>query len=212
MSFKNRIIEYGVKPADQFLAHPQNARIHPKFQREAMRAALNTVGFVAPVLEAKSGYLVDGHERIWQALQNDNALVPYVKLDIDENEEAFILATFDPLTALADYDKPLLKELLGNVDSDDIAIQQLLSQLAINEQIFPDVDWNEEWAGMPEFEQSEVKPHHSIIVHFESEMALIDFGALISQNVTTKTKYIYYPRQQKVMRKGRYLAVDENES
>lgn len=130
MAFQNRIIEYGVKPADQFLAHPKNARIHPQFQREAMKAALDTVGFVAPVLEAKSGYLVDGHERIWAALQNGNADVPYVRLDIDEDEEAYVLATFDPLTGLAMYDAELLDGLLQEVNSDNPAIQQMLSELA----------------------------------------------------------------------------------
>jgi hypothetical protein len=129
MTFRNRILNYGVKPADQFLAHPRNARLHPQFQRDAMSAALNEVGFVAPVLEAKSGYLVDGHERIWQALQNNNALVPYVTLDIDETEELYVLATFDPLTSLANYDTQMLDNLLQEVNSDSPAIQQMLSGL-----------------------------------------------------------------------------------
>jgi ParB family chromosome partitioning protein len=137
MSFKNRILEYGVKPADQFLAHPKNARMHPQFQREAMKAALDTVGFVAPVLEAASGYLVDGHERIWQALQNNNADVPFVRLDISEEEEAYVLATFDPLTALANYDAELLDGLLQEVNSDSPAIQQMLSDLATDVGLTP---------------------------------------------------------------------------
>lgn len=129
-TFRNRILSYGVKPADQFLAHPKNARIHPTFQREAMKAALDTVGFVAPVLEAKSGYLVDGHERIWQALQNSNADVPYVVLDIDESEESYVLATFDPLTGLANYDAEQLGALLQEINTDSPALQQMLSELA----------------------------------------------------------------------------------
>jgi DNA modification methylase len=138
MSFKNRILEYGVKPADQFLAHPKNARMHPQFQREAMKAALDTVGFVAPVLEAASGYLVDGHERIWQALQNNNADVPFVRLDISEEEEAYVLATFDPLTALANYDAELLDGLLQEVNSDSPAIQKMLADLATDNGLYMD--------------------------------------------------------------------------
>lgn len=115
MAFRNRIIDFGVKPADQFLAHPKNARLHPQFQRDVMKSALETVGFVAPVLEAKSGYLVDGHERVYQALvNNDN--VPYVVLDIDENEENYVLATFDPSASLANYDSDLLDGLLTSTD------------------------------------------------------------------------------------------------
>jgi hypothetical protein len=143
MAYRNRILEYGVKPADQFLAHPKNARLHPTFQRDAMKAALDTVGFVAPVLEAASGYLVDGHERVWQALQNDNADVPYVKLDIDESEEAFVLSTFDPLTGLATYDRELLDGLLREVNSDSESIQMMLSQLAQDNNLLMPDDWKE---------------------------------------------------------------------
>lgn len=128
--FKNRIIDYGVKPADQFLANPKNARVHPQFQRDVMKAALEEVGFVAPVIESKSGVLLDGHERIWQALQRDNAPVPFVVVDVDEAEEDYVLATFDPITSLANYDAQRLDDLLRDVNSDQPAIQQMLAELA----------------------------------------------------------------------------------
>lgn len=137
MMFQNRIISHGVKPADQFLAHPKNARIHPQFQRDVMHDALNTVGFVAPVIEAKSGYLLDGHERIYQALKT-NADVPFVVVDVDEDEEAFVLATFDPITALANYDNALLDGLLREVDSDSKHIQKMLAELAEDSGLYLD--------------------------------------------------------------------------
>ena len=137
MAFRNRIIEYGVKPADQFLAHPKNARMHPQFQRDVMKSALDTVGFVAPVIEAASGYLLDGHERVWQALQNNNAPIPFVRVDVSEDEEAYVLATFDPITGLAQYDAELLDGLLREVNSDDASMQQMLVQLAENVGIMP---------------------------------------------------------------------------
>lgn len=131
MAFPIRIVSYGVKPADQFTAHPKNARIHPQFQRDVMKAALETVGFVAPVLESlHSGYVLDGHERIWAGLQKDNADVPYVVVDVTEDEEAYVLATFDPITSLASYEQQKLDDLLRDVQSDDAAIQQMLSDLA----------------------------------------------------------------------------------
>ena len=130
MTFQNRIIDYGVQPADQFLAHPKNARMHPQFQRDVMKAALDTVGFVAPVIVAKSGYLLDGHERVWQGLQNGNAPIPYVTVDVSEDEEAYVLATFDPIASLATYEQEKLSDLLQDVQSEDAAIQQMLDELA----------------------------------------------------------------------------------
>ena len=43
------IIEYGTKPADQFMAHPRNPRRHPMNQREALSDSLSRVGWIAPV-------------------------------------------------------------------------------------------------------------------------------------------------------------------
>lgn len=141
MAFRNRILEYGVKPADQFLAHPKNARLHPQFQRDVMQAALDTVGFVAPVIEAKSGFLLDGHERVFQALAN-NSDVPYVKVDVGEDEESYVLATFDPITTLAYYDTQLLDNLLREVNSDSKAVQRMLSELAEGAGVMPAVEWS----------------------------------------------------------------------
>lgn len=114
--FRNRILEYGVKSADQFLAHPKNARIHPEYQREVMKTALETIGYVAPVIESKSGYLLDGHERIFQALEN-NSDVPFVTVDIDESEEDYILATFDASAKLAVQDVDKTLQLISDVSN-----------------------------------------------------------------------------------------------
>lgn len=141
-TFRNRIVEYGVKPADQFMANPKNARVHPQFQRDVMKDALETVGFVAPVIESKSGVLLDGHERVWQGLQK-NSPIPFVVVDVDESEEDYVLATFDPITALAAYDVQQLSALLENVNSDSPAIQQMLSDLATGFQI----PGSDEWGG-----------------------------------------------------------------
>lgn len=128
--FKNRIISFGVKSADQFLANPKNPRVHPIPQRQAMEEALGKVGFVAPVMETSDGYLLDGHERIYQALLN-NSEVPYVVLDIhsDDPDADYVLATFDPLGALGTYDPALLDELLQAVEVDEDAVQKMLNSL-----------------------------------------------------------------------------------
>jgi len=130
-TFKNRIIGYGTKPADQFQAHPDNWRRHPQEQRDAMRAALTELGWIGVVVEnVRTGYLVDGHERVWEALQNGNAEVPFVQVDISEEEEAYALATFDPIGQMALADKAALDAVLRQVETESAAIQQLVAQTA----------------------------------------------------------------------------------
>ena len=137
--WQNRIIEHGTAPANQFLAHELNARRHPGHQRDALRGSLNEVGWVAPVIvSAKTGKLLDGHARIEEALTRDeNAEVPFIKVDVSEGEERLILASFDPITNQAYYDKEVLDALLREVSTGDAALQALLSDLAQANDLIP---------------------------------------------------------------------------
>lgn len=137
--WKNRIIEHGTAPANQFLAHELNARRHPGHQRESLRGSLNEVGWVAPVIvSAKTGKLLDGHARIEEALTRDeNTEVPFIKVDVSEGEERLILASFDPITNQAYYDKEVLDALLREVSTGDAALQALLSDLAQANSLIP---------------------------------------------------------------------------
>lgn len=127
---KIRIIEYGEKPADQFTHNPDNPRIHPQAQRDAVQGSLDTLGWIAPVIEnRRTGFLIDGHERIWHALQTgDN--VPYIVVDLSPEEEKQALASFDWITYMAEYDRDKLDTLLRDVQSDDERVQSLLAGLA----------------------------------------------------------------------------------
>ena len=130
VTWKNRIVGEGEQPASQFITNPDNWRTHPQHQRDAMRGALNEVGWVQRVIvNRRTGYLVDGHERVWQALQNGDAAVPYVEVDLSEAEEAYVLATLDPIGAMAKADDAKLRALLQEVDTQEDAINALLSGL-----------------------------------------------------------------------------------
>ena len=128
----NRIVRYGEQPANQFLAHEMNARRHPAKQREALRGSLDSVGWIAPtVVSAKTGKLLDGHARIEEALSVDEAMaIPFVEIEVSEEEERLILAALDPITGLATYDKDALSALLKEVQSDDARINDMLAELA----------------------------------------------------------------------------------
>lgn len=131
ITWQNRIVAEGVKPASQFMAHPKNWRKHPQAQRDALRGALNEIGWVQRIVEnVRTGHLIDGHERVWQALQNDDADVPYIQVDLSEEEEAYVLATLDPIGAMAQADATKLDELLQDVQSGEAGIQAMLAELA----------------------------------------------------------------------------------
>jgi hypothetical protein len=53
--------------------------------------------------------------------------------------------------------------------------------------------WHDEWVGMPEFVQENLKPNKSIRLHFETEADMIAFSKLVEQKVLPDTRSIWYP-------------------
>ncbi|HEY7065853.1 MAG TPA: hypothetical protein VII06_30540 [Chloroflexota bacterium] len=129
--WRNRIVGYGEEAPDQLVANPRNWRIHPTGQQEALLGVLRQVGVVQDVLVNRTtGFVVDGHLRVMLALREGQAVIPVKYVELSPEEEALVLATFDPLAALAGIDKEQLAALLQEVETSDAAVQQLLNDLA----------------------------------------------------------------------------------
>jgi hypothetical protein len=130
--WQNRIVAYRQIAANELLANPANARRHPPVQRNALRGSLDTMGWVAPVVvNAKTGFLIDGHARVEEVLtRNENALIPVIEVDITEDEEKLFLASFDWITTLANYDRDSLNSLLQDVHTDNENLQSMLAGMA----------------------------------------------------------------------------------
>ena len=65
----------------------------------------------------------------------------------------------------------------------------------------PDIDRNGMWQGMPEYEMNDIKPFHSIKVHFKSDSDMVAFAKLVGQTVTNVTTHIFYPKPEKPNRR-----------
>ena len=130
-AWANRITGHGEEAPDQLLANPSNWRAHPKAQREALRAVLDTVGYVAQVIvNQRTGHLVDGHLRVEEALSHGQPTIPVVYVDLSEEEERLVLASLDPLAAMASTDEAKLRELLAEVSVSSEALAAMLAALA----------------------------------------------------------------------------------
>ena len=132
MSWKNRIVGHGEQAAISFMANPRNWRIHPKAQREALTGVLSEVGWVQSVIVNRTtGNVVDGHARIEEALKlGDETPVPFVEVELSEEEEKQVLLTLDPISAMAAADKQNLDSLLHDVSTASSAVADMLTELA----------------------------------------------------------------------------------
>jgi hypothetical protein len=120
--------------------NPRNWRRHPDTQLAALSDVLAEVGWAGACLyNERTGRLIDGHARRKIALAHGCEKVPVLIGSWDEATEAKILATLDPLGALAEADTAKLEALLGEVSTGSAALQQLLETLARDSGIAPAV-------------------------------------------------------------------------
>ncbi len=122
--WRNRIVGHGEEAPDQLLANPKNWRI----QQAVLAGALNEVGWVQNVIvNRRTGHVVDGHLLVQLAISRDEPMVPVVYVDLDEREEAIILATIDPIAALADRDDSMFAQLVDGMEVGDSALAKMLA-------------------------------------------------------------------------------------
>lgn len=130
MKLRDRIKELRRVPASDLMPNPKNWRTHPQAQQDALRGVLAEVGIADAVLarETPSGLmLIDGHLRAETA---HDSILPVLILDVDEAEADKLLATLDPLAAMAEADAAKLDGLLREIDTGSEALQQMLADLA----------------------------------------------------------------------------------
>jgi len=139
-SYTNRIVGHGAEsPKDlSKMTHPLNWRVHPETQKHVLNDVLRDVGWVQQVVVNKTtNHLIDGHLRVALALEQKAKEVPVVYVELSEEEESLVLATLDPISAMAEMDAAKLRLLLDNVHTGSAAIQEMLSNLAGDIGIIP---------------------------------------------------------------------------
>jgi hypothetical protein len=130
MPIRDRVKELRRVRASELRPNPRNWRTHPAGQRDALLGALAEVGFagalLARELEDGSLELIDGHLR---AETTPDQVVPVLVLDVNEDEAAIILATHDPLAAMAEADSRQFSSLISDLEIQSPAIQDMLDAL-----------------------------------------------------------------------------------
>ena len=143
MQIRDRIKDFRRVPASSLIPNPKNWRVHNNRQRNILKGILAEVGYADALLvrELSDGslQLLDGHLR---AETTPHQPVPVLVLDLDDAEADKLLATLDPLAALADTDQTMLDELLAQIETENTAVQAFLRELtdARPEDIGKDLD------------------------------------------------------------------------
>ncbi len=128
--WRNRVVGYGEIDPAACLANPANWRVHPKAQQDALAGVLDQIGWVQTVMVNRTtGHVVDGHLRVALALRREEPTIPVVYVELTAAEERLVLATLDPIGALAVTDGAQLAALLEGLKTGTAAVDDLLSDL-----------------------------------------------------------------------------------
>lgn len=116
--------------ASELKVSPKNWRTHPDTQRAALTDMLQEVGISNAVVarRLKNGklQLIDGHLRA-DVLAGDK--VPVLVLDVTEAEADALLATMDPIGALAGKDDAALAKLTASISTSSKVVLAMLEAL-----------------------------------------------------------------------------------
>lgn len=133
MQIRDRILSLERVPASQLRENPQNWRQHPRVQQGALDAVLREVGVAGALLAYRSERnggaltLIDGHlRRSVEAV----AAWPVLVLDVSDAEADLLLASVDPIGAMATASTEALTSLLARLSPAEDDVQSLLEQIA----------------------------------------------------------------------------------
>ena len=182
-----------------------NPKRMTKKQADGLRASIEHFGFAVPFLVSPDGDIYDGHQR--------QALMGAIK-DYGPNATVDVRVSSRPLTD--DERRELVVRLKQNQagwDFDMLANDWDKDQLIEWGMDFLDdgIDPNEEWKGMPQFENEEAfGAILSIKLHFARQEDIDKFAELAGQTVNSKTKYIWFPYLAKENLKAYHVADNES--
>lgn len=131
-SWRNRVIRRTDVDPSELVPHPDNFRVHPEEQREVLAATIAEIGWVGEVyVSTFSGRILDGHARVEEAIASGQPSIPVAWVDCaDAEDEARILATFNPVGTMARQDDGKLLELVNRANFADGRNSPIVAALA----------------------------------------------------------------------------------
>lgn len=172
-------------------AHPQNYREHPAGQRRHLVRSIRRHGFYRNVVVANDGTILAGHGVVEAAKEAGLDAIPIVRLDLapDDPEALKVLTGDNEIASLALIDDERLATLLATVKEtsadallgtgyEDGRLDELLRLVAARGGAMSPED---EWVGMPPYEQPNARSAAHATIHFASEEDADAFFALIGR-------------------------------
>jgi len=130
-NWRNRIVSHSIVNPKDLVANPLNYKDHPDYQKRIMSATLDEIGWIGEiVVNVNTGNMIDGHMRVFLALDNDELEVPVSYVDLTEEEEQKALATFDPIGNFAKENADRIKTLVSSLTFRNLGLSDMAMKIA----------------------------------------------------------------------------------
>jgi hypothetical protein len=189
------------KKISSLIQDDKNLNKHNQYGMHLLEKSISTLGLGRSILVDKNNRIIGGNGVTETAASlgledciivetTGNQLVVVKRTDVDlDSKMGRELALADNAVAHV------------NLDWDQQAVQELSAQWEIKPE-----DWGvksvgennpeDEWNGMPEYEGEDKSGVKDLIIHFKSIEDYINFGKLIDQKLSEKTKSIWFPEEK----------------
>lgn len=167
-----------------------NPNKHSREQLERLSQIIVYQNWRHPIiLRKETGKVIAGHGRLQAALLKSWDSVPVQTQSFESDEQAYAFMVSDnSIASWAELDFSAINLEIPNLGPDfDINL------LGIQNFYIDAADKEGDWNGMPEFTQNDKTAFKSIVVHFHNQEGYEAFARLVQQNMTDKTRMIWFP-------------------
>lgn len=190
------------------IPYDRNSRTHSEAQVAQLAASIEEFGFTNPVLIDEQNTVVAGEGRLLAARKLKLDTIPCIELTgLTEAQKAAYVIADNKLALNSGWNADVLFAELDRISGLDIdpsltgfsevEILALLNKATVGLADVVPSGAQDHWSGMPEFNQPANGPFRTLLVHFDSPQAVEAFSILIGRRLTDKTKYLWYPEQEK---------------
>ena len=187
---------------NDLIPYINNSRTHSESQVKQIAASISEFGFTNPILIDEQNTVIAGHGRLLAADFLSLSKVPSIRLTglTDEQRQAYVIAD-NKLALNAAWDEEMLKQEIETLqmldfDLDLIGFSDSEITSLFLEKEYGEINPEEEWTDMPEFNQPDTKSMRHVIVHFDTEENTKEFFNRIGVGDTGKTKSFWFPQKE----------------
>ena len=173
-----------------------NPRQLTEKQYKDLQNSIEKFGLVDPIIvnrnKDRKNIIIGGHQRVRVAKELGVDKVPIVTLDLNAEKEKELNIRLNKNNGEWNYDN-----LANFFDMDNLLDWGFENyELGIEDKSTAN-NVEEEWEGMPEYSNDDMTSHRRLIVHFRNDEDVVEFTKLMKQNITDRTKSLWYPSLEK---------------